>query len=71
MSLQAFMQSPEYAWLDNNAYKYGFVQSYRSGTESITGYSAEPWHWRYVGIENATAIRSSGLTPYEYLKSLQ
>jgi poly-gamma-glutamate synthesis protein (capsule biosynthesis protein) len=71
MSLQAFMQSPEYAWLDNNAYKYGFVQSYRPGTESITGYSAEPWHWRYVGIENATTIRSSGLTPYEYLKSLQ
>lgn len=69
--LDAFKKSPEYTWLDNHAAEYGFVRSYPDDKELITGYKAEPWHWRYVGVENAIAIKSSGLTPYEYLKSLQ
>jgi len=27
----------------------------------------EPWHWRYVGRDNALAIRASGLSLEEYL----
>ena len=69
--LDAFEKSPEYTWLDNHAAEYGFVRSYPNDKELITGYKAEPWHWRYVGIENATAIKSSNLTTFEYLKSLQ
>jgi poly-gamma-glutamate capsule biosynthesis protein CapA/YwtB (metallophosphatase superfamily)/LAS superfamily LD-carboxypeptidase LdcB len=57
-----FGDTKEYLWLKNNAYKYGFVQSYPEGKQSITGYITEPWHYRYVGIENAKAITESGLT---------
>jgi len=70
-TLEAFGKSPEYTWMNAHAHEYGFVQSYPIGKESLTGYAAEPWHWRYVGIDNATAIHNSGITPYEYLKSLK
>ncbi len=69
-SYDNFKNSPEYIWLVDNAYKYGFIQSYTSGTESITGYIAEPWHYRYVGKDHAKAIRNQGITTYEYLKDL-
>jgi LAS superfamily LD-carboxypeptidase LdcB len=36
-----------YDWLDNNAFKYGFSNSYKNGI-SIDGYDIEPWHWRYL-----------------------
>ncbi len=69
-TLQGFGLSPEYTWMKQNAYLYGFVQSYPTGKELVTGYAAESWHWRYVGIDHATAIRDSSLTPYEYLQNL-
>jgi poly-gamma-glutamate capsule biosynthesis protein CapA/YwtB (metallophosphatase superfamily) len=69
-SYAAFGKSPEYQWLVANSYKYGFLQSYRAGTESITGYVAEPWHFRYLGVDLATKIHDSGLTTYEYLKNM-
>lgn len=70
LSYDNFKNSPEYAWLVKNAHRYGFVQSYQEGKESITGYIPEAWHWRYVGIEHATAIRDQDITMYEYLKEL-
>ncbi len=54
-------------WLKDNAHKYGYVQSYPVGKESVTGYQHEAWHWRYVGIDNATNIKQSGLTLKEWL----
>ncbi len=41
-----FAQTPEYKWLRENAYKYGFVLSY---PENNSYYQFEPWHWRFVG----------------------
>lgn len=69
-SYDNFKSSAEYAWLVKNAATYGFVQSYTPGTEPITGYIPEAWHWRYVGTTHAAAIAESGVTPYEYLKKL-
>ncbi len=70
-SYDNFKNSAEYSWLVSNAYKYGFVQSYKTGTEKITGYVPEAWHWRYIGIDYANQIKTSGLTPYEFLKNFQ
>lgn len=69
-SYDNFKNSPEYAWLAENAWRYGFIQSYQPGTEPITGYMAEAWHFRYVGLEHAKNIRNQGITIYEYLKKL-
>jgi LAS superfamily LD-carboxypeptidase LdcB len=70
-SYEKFVSSKEYAWMKENAYTYGFIQSYQEGTEKITGYIPEPWHWRYVGTENAQKIHDQQITTYEYLKNIE
>lgn len=64
--LSKFGDSLEYQWMLKNAHKYGWILRYPPGKEQITGYSAEPWHWRYVGVELATKIYNSKLTFDEY-----
>jgi D-alanyl-D-alanine carboxypeptidase len=59
------------AWMQANAWRFGFVMSYPRDAESETCYQYEPWHYRYVGRELAAAIRGSGLTPREVLWGLQ
>lgn len=56
-----------YDWLANNAHNYGFILRYPSGKESITGIDYEPWHYRYVGKENASEIYSKQITLEEFL----
>ena len=43
----------ECEWLVENAHKYGFVLRFLKGCEDITGFIYEPWHYRYIGVENA------------------
>lgn len=57
-----FADTSDGQWLVNNSYKYGFILRYPKGKESITGYQYEPWHFRFVGIDLATALHESGLT---------
>jgi len=56
-------------WLADNAWKYGFVISYPQGYESITGYSYESWHYRYIGREYAQDMINSGMILELYLRS--
>lgn len=65
-SASAFGQSDAYEWLRENAHLYGFIERYPEGKEYLTGYSAESWHWRYVGIEAATTIYEEDITFDEY-----
>ncbi|MDQ5883321.1 MAG: cap protein [Patescibacteria group bacterium] len=62
---RSFHLTAEYDWLDKNAYKYGFVMSYPPNKD--TGYIFEPWHWRYVGVENAYHIKLANITVQEFL----
>ena len=41
------------------------------GKEDITGAAFEPWHFRYVGKENAEAMDKQGLCLEEYIKELK
>ena len=49
-------------------HEYGFILRYMKGKESITGYSYEPWHFRYVGEEVAKIISERKITFEEYLE---
>ncbi len=64
-----FGGTPQGLWLAGNAHLYGFAMSYPEGGEEITGYIFEPWHYRYIGVEEATAWKSSGKTLKEYLQN--
>ena len=61
-----FYLTKEFLWMDNNAHKYGFILRYPKDKEYITGYSYEPWHYRYVGREIATYIKKHNSTYEEY-----
>ena len=65
---ESFAQTAEGKWLYANAHKYGFILRYPKGKESITGYMYEPWHYRYVGSDQAAKIKNSGKTIEEYFK---
>ena len=49
---------------------FGFIERYPAGKEHITGISAEPWHFRYVGAAHAEYIAGHGLTLEEYIALL-
>ena len=57
-----FETTTEYAWLQNNAYKYGFTLSYPENNEY---YVYEPWHWRFVGTELAQKLHDDNLYFYD------
>lgn len=57
------------SWLAANAWKYGFVISYPQGYETVTGYSYEAWHYRYIGKANAQEMHDSGMIEEIYLQT--
>ena len=63
-----FADDPAYAWLVENAHNFGFILRYPEGDEDVTGYSYEPWHYRFVGVDAAAKIYKKGITLEEYLK---
>jgi D-alanyl-D-alanine carboxypeptidase len=54
-------------WLSDHATEYGFVLAYPPGNNA-TQYDFEPWHYRYIGVENATRFERSGLTLQTFLE---
>lgn len=63
----SFANTRAYEWLTAYAAEYGFILRYPQERQAATGVVYEPWHWRYVGRENALAIRASGLSLEEFL----
>jgi len=64
----SFESTSQFRWLMKNAADYGFILRYPKDKKAVTEITYEPWHWRYVGKENAKAIKLSGLCLEEYLK---
>ena len=62
-----FADTRAYEWLEAYAAEYGFILRWPQERQAATGMVFEPWHWRYVGRDNALAIRASGLSLEEYL----
>ncbi len=66
LNTNVFANSKEYVWMKDNAHKYGFIERFQKKYESITGFRSEPWHYRYVGVDVATAIHDEDMTLEEY-----
>ncbi len=60
--------SEMFAWLEANAWRYGFILRYPDGMSGVTGVGYVPWHYRYVGREAAQQIWELGLTLEEYIE---
>lgn len=59
-----FLDTAEGKWLYANCHRFGFIVRYRAQWESVTGYAAEPWHFRYLGVNHAAAVQWLNI-PYE------
>lgn len=64
-ALECFRGKPAHLWLQANAHTYGFIERYPPGLTSITGYSPEAWHWRYVGAAVAGDMKAKGIQTLE------
>jgi D-alanyl-D-alanine carboxypeptidase len=58
-------------WLAENAHAYGFILRYPRGYRTITGFQYEPWHFRYVGVELASEMKTIGTKTLEEFWRLQ
>ena len=57
----------EYNWMQDNAYRYGFILRFPEDKEKVTGYIYESWHYRYVGKKIAKEIHDNKLSLEEYI----
>lgn len=60
-----------YSWINENCYKYGFVQRYAEDKKEKTGIGNEPWHFRYVGAVHANYMKEQNLCLEEYIQFLK
>lgn len=63
----AFEDTEAFAYLSAHAHEFGFILRYPKEKTLLTGYTYEPWHYRFVGREAATEIYNGNLTLEEYL----
>lgn len=68
---EGFEKTAAFRWLCEHAGDYGFILRYPKDAEDKTEIIYEPWHWRYVGVENAAKINASGLCFEDYIATLQ
>ena len=67
---EGFENTTAFRWLCEHAVEYGFILRYPKGAEDKTEITYEPWHWRYVGRENAAKISASSLCFEDYIAQL-
>ena len=60
-----FGKSEAGIWLAENAHQFGFILRYPKGYRPVTGFQYEPWHFRYVGVELATEMKTKGIKTLE------
>lgn len=66
-----FENTEAFRWLSAHAVEYGFILRYPKNAEAVTEITYEPWHWRYVGAENAALLNQSGLCLEDAVAVLQ
>jgi D-alanyl-D-alanine carboxypeptidase len=64
-----FATDPAAIWLKEHAKEHGFILRYPEDKTEITGIGFEPWHYRFVGVETATAIMDGKICLEEHLAS--
>jgi D-alanyl-D-alanine carboxypeptidase len=60
-----FGTTPQGQWLAANAWRFGFLLRYPADKVDVTGYTYEPWHFRYIGVDLATEMHNTGVTTLE------
>ena len=67
----SFAGTPQQKWLHKHCHEYGFVIRYTAEKQKITGFIAESWHIRYVGLEPAAIMTRNDWCLEEYLDHMK
>ena len=67
----SFAGTKQCEWLHEHCWEYGFIIRYQKEKEEITGFEAEPWHIRYVGISHAQYMKENNLCLEEYIQGIE
>ncbi len=62
---QCYAATLEGQWLASNSYRFGFIVRYPIDKQTVTGYTYEPWHVRYVGTELSQEMHTKGVSTLE------
>ncbi|MGX7030786.1 M15 family metallopeptidase [Vagococcus zengguangii] len=66
-----FIETAAGKWIDEHCAEFGFIIRFPKGKEEITNINYEPWHIRYVGVENAKYITGNQLTLEEFVELVE
>jgi zinc D-Ala-D-Ala carboxypeptidase len=69
--LDNFDTDPAFQWLQKHAQEYGFILRYPKDKQELTKIKYEPWHYRYVGVDNAKKMKELGMCLEEYINYLK
>ena len=68
---KTFSSTKQYKWLKEHCWDYGFILRYTKEKEKITGFTAEAWHIRYVGVNHALYMKEHDLCLEEYIQGIE
>ena len=66
-----FKGTKQCKWLHAHCWEYGFIVRYQEDKTKITGFAAEAWHIRYVGVKHSLYMRDNNFCLEEYLEAVQ
>ena len=67
----SFTGTEQQKWLHEHCYEYGFVVRFTQEKQAITGFLAESWHFRYVGVQAAQVMVYNDWCLEEYIEKMK
>lgn len=66
-----FTGEGDYAYVSENAWRYGFILRYPENKTELTGIAYESWHYRYVGKPHAYVMKCYDMCLEEYIEYIK
>lgn len=66
----SFTGTEQQKWLHQHCAEYGFIVRFTAEKQKLTGFVAESWHFRYVGVEAAKTITQNNWCLEEYIEKM-
>ena len=66
----SFTGTEQQKWLHQHCAEYGFIVRFTAEKQKLTGFVAESWHFRYVGVEAAKMITQNNWCLEEYIEKM-
>ncbi len=67
----SFTGTEQQKWLHEHCYEYGFVVRFTEDKQDKTGFLAESWHFRYVGVQAAQVMVYNNWCLEEYVEKMK